>query len=276
MILKGWIPALGLFVLTSILSGCAIFDADHPPEHHACVDDVIRVGDTLAISLLDIPEPKMDSYLVGSDGTINLSLLGSLVATNKKFGVFEKEIQKAYLDQKMYRQIKVVVKPGDRFYTVGGEVNAKGRQIYVGQTTVLRAIVSCGDFTEFANRRKWKSFAPMAHGKSWTASRPAEIQRYDRPICPGRRDLRSAEFVISASHPFRPTGGQRYRRPQFSFCGRPRSLALVCRWMSQACGTGICKSNSSATAVLPSPCNPMRWRSSTATPWKPARCAMEI
>src|SRR5215203_3335836 len=151
MILKGWIPALGLLVLVATWPGCV---TDQLPSHYSCVDDVIRLGDTLTISLLDIPEPKTDTYLVGSDGTINLSLLGSIVATNKKFGVFEKEIQKEYLDKKFYRQIKVVVKPGDRFYTVGGEVSSKGRQIYVGQTTVLRAIVSCGDFTEFANRKK--------------------------------------------------------------------------------------------------------------------------
>jgi protein involved in polysaccharide export with SLBB domain len=182
MILKGWIPALGLFVLTLMGSGCI---SDPPPDHHPCVDDVIRLGDTLTISLLDIPEPKSDSYLVGSDGTVNLSLLGSIVATNKKFGVFEKEIQKEYLDRKFYKQLKVVVKPGDRFYTVGGEVNAKGRQIYVGQTTVLRAIVSCGDFTEFASRRSVEILRADGTREVMNCVKARQDQRYDRPICPG-------------------------------------------------------------------------------------------
>lgn len=182
MILKGWIPALGLFVFTSMWSGCM---TDDLPPQYSCVDDVIRLGDTLTINLLDIPEPKTDTYLVGSDGTINLSLLGSIVATNKKFGVFEKEIQKEYLDRKFYRQVKVVVKPGDRFYTVGGEVNAKGRQMYVGQTTVLRAIVSCGDFTEFANRRSVEILRADGTREVMNCVKARKDQRYDRPICPG-------------------------------------------------------------------------------------------
>ena len=158
---------------------------DDLPPQYSCVDDVIRLGDTLTINLLDIPEPKTDTYLVGSDGTINLSLLGSIVATNKKFGVFEKEIQKEYLDRKFYRQVKVVVKPGDRFYTVGGEVNAKGRQMYVGQTTVLRAIVSCGDFTEFANRRSVEILRADGTREVMNCVKARKDQRYDRPICPG-------------------------------------------------------------------------------------------
>jgi protein involved in polysaccharide export with SLBB domain len=182
MIFKGWIPALGLLVLASMWSGCV---TDQLPSQYSCVDDVIRLGDTLTISLLDVPEPKTDTYLVGSDGTINLSLLGSIVATNKKFGVFEKEIQDQYLAKKFYKQIKVVVKPGDRFYTVGGEVGGKGRQIYVGQTTVLRAIVSCGDFTEFANRRKVEILRADGTREIIDCVKARKDQRYDRPICPG-------------------------------------------------------------------------------------------
>jgi protein involved in polysaccharide export with SLBB domain len=185
MILKGWIPALGLFVLAATWSGCSIFMADQPPSQYTCVDDEIRIGDTLTISLLDIPEPKTDSFLVGGDGTVNLPLLGSIVATNKKFGAFEKEIQKAYLDKKMYRQVTVVVKPGDRFYTVGGEVNSKGRQIYVGQTTVVRAIVSCGDFTEFANRRRVEILRANGTREIIDCIKARKDHRFDRPICPG-------------------------------------------------------------------------------------------
>jgi protein involved in polysaccharide export with SLBB domain len=107
------------------------------------------------------------------------------VATNKKFNVFEKEIQNEYLKGKFYKQIKVVVKPGDRFYTVGGEVNAKGRQIYVGQTTVLRAIVSCGDFTEFANRKRVEILRADGTREVIDCVKARRDQRYDRPVCPG-------------------------------------------------------------------------------------------
>jgi polysaccharide export outer membrane protein len=36
---------------------------------------------------------------------------------------------------------------------VRGEVKAPGRQVYVGQITVTKAITSAGDFTDFANRK---------------------------------------------------------------------------------------------------------------------------
>ena len=43
------------------------------------------------------------------------------------------------------------VKPGDLIYYVRGEVKQPGREIYVGETTVTKAITSAGDFTDFAS-----------------------------------------------------------------------------------------------------------------------------
>ena len=183
MICKGWISALGLFVLAAIWAGCATLEPQAP---WVCIDDEVRLGDTLVISLLDIPEPlESKSFLVGSDGTVNLPLLGSIVATNKKFGAFEKEVQNLYLTRKIYRQVTVVVKPGDRFYSVGGEVYNKGRQIYVGQTTVLRAIISAGDFTEFASRRKVQISRANGTVEIMDCVKARKDPRLDRPICPG-------------------------------------------------------------------------------------------
>jgi protein involved in polysaccharide export with SLBB domain len=48
------------------------------------------------------------------------------------------------------------VKSGDRIYYVGGEVKAPAKQLYVGDTTVTKAIQSAGGLTDFAN-----------HGKVW-------------------------------------------------------------------------------------------------------------
>jgi protein involved in polysaccharide export with SLBB domain len=38
-------------------------------------------------------------------------------------------------------------------YYVRGEVKSPGRQIYVGQITVTKAITSAGDFDDFSNKR---------------------------------------------------------------------------------------------------------------------------
>jgi len=45
------------------------------------------------------------------------------------------------------------VEPGDLVYYVRGEVKSPGRQLYVGETTVTKAITSAGDFTDFASHK---------------------------------------------------------------------------------------------------------------------------
>ena len=186
MIWKGWKSTLGLFVLAAMLSGCATDEITH--EKIVCVDDEVRLGDILLISLLDIPEPLSErGFLVGSDGTVNLPLLGSIAATNKKFGAFEKEIQELYIKRRIYKQVTVVVKPGERFYTVGGEVNSRGVRLpYNGPITVLRAITAAGDFNEYANKRKVQIIRASGKTENMDCKKARDNpEKYDRPICPG-------------------------------------------------------------------------------------------
>jgi protein involved in polysaccharide export with SLBB domain len=181
---KGWISALGLFVLAATWVGCETAGPAQPP---VCTDDEIRIGDTLTISLLDIPEALIDKqFVVRSDGSVNLPYLGAIKADKKKFGEFERQVQAGYIEKKIFKQVTVVVKPGDRFYSVGGEVKAPGRQIYTGQTTALRAIVTCGDFTEFANRKRVEIIRATGAREVMDCNKARENPtKYDRPICPG-------------------------------------------------------------------------------------------
>ena len=185
MIWKGWIFALGLFVLATVWSGC---ETDHPPSAFVCIDDEIRVGDTLSISLLDIPSTETlqeKQFVVRSDGTVNLPSLNAVPAAGKKFGEFERDVQTNYIANKIYQRVTVVVKPGDRFYSVAGEVKSPGRQIYSGQTTVLRAIATCGDFTEFASRKKVEITRANGQREIIDCNKARSDSKYDRPICPG-------------------------------------------------------------------------------------------
>lgn len=181
---KGWISAISLLVAALCWTGCANHETVQP---FVCADDEIRIGDTLTINLLDIPDPLIDKqFVVRSDGTVNLPYVGSVEAAKKKFGQFEREVQQAYIDKKIFRQVTVVAKPGDRFYSVGGEVKAPGRQIYTGQTTALRAIVTCGDFTEFANRKKVEIIRSSGEREIMDCDKARENPtKYDRQICPG-------------------------------------------------------------------------------------------
>jgi protein involved in polysaccharide export with SLBB domain len=183
MIWNRWISTLALLVLAACWAGC---ETDRP-HAYVCSDDVIRVGDALRISLLDIgPDALQEKeFVVRTDGSVNLPLIGSLIASNKTFSAFEREIQSAYIDKKFYRQITVVAKPGDRFYYVSGEVKGATRQIYTGPTTVLRAIAACGDFTDFANRKRVEILRANGDREVMDCKRARKNPKVDRPVCPG-------------------------------------------------------------------------------------------
>ena len=183
-----WNRCFSAFValaLVLLFSGC---ETPLSGDKFTCVDDVIRIGDSLKLSLSTPGETGGTTdkdLLVGSDGTVNLYLLGPTKAAGSKFSDFEKSVQEDYIRKKFYRQVTVTVKPGDRFYTVGGEVKAPGRQVYIGQTTVLRAIAVCGDFNEFANRRRVEINRADGRREIMDCKKAIQDSKYDRPLCPG-------------------------------------------------------------------------------------------
>lgn len=183
-----WNRSFSAFValaLVLLFSGC---ETPLTGDKFTCVDDVIRIGDSLKLSLSTPGEPGGTTdkdLLVGSDGTVNLYLLGPTKAAGSKFSDFEKSVQEDYIRRKFYRQVTVTVKPGDRFYTVGGEVKAPGRQVYIGQTTVLRAIAVCGDFNEFANRRRVEINRADGRREIMDCKKAIQDSKFDRPLCPG-------------------------------------------------------------------------------------------
>ena len=186
MIWKAWISTLALFALAVTWTGC---ETDGPHGTFVCTADEIRTGDTLIVSLLDIPPEQQlteKQFVVRNDGAVNLPFIGSMKAAGKKFGEFERQVQTTYITKKIFNQVTVVVKAGDRFYTVDGEVKGPSRQPYIGETTVIRAIASCGGFTEFANRRKVKVLRGTGETEIVDCKKAAENpKKFDRTICPG-------------------------------------------------------------------------------------------
>ncbi|HUP87770.1 MAG TPA: polysaccharide biosynthesis/export family protein [Longimicrobiales bacterium] len=188
---KGLIKGIALMALAGGLTGCALFSGGggDVAKPYICQSDVIHSGETLKISFLDTPSGDPlggadKDFPVRTDGTINLPAVGSVVAAGKTYGALETEIQKLYVP-KIYRQLTIVIKPGDRFYSVAGEVKNETRQLYLGETTVLRAISSCGGFNEYANRRKVKIIRGNGQTEIVDCRKAADNPKYDRPICPG-------------------------------------------------------------------------------------------
>jgi len=114
------------------------------------------VGDPLNVTFSDLPVLTQPFEIrIKDDGTITLLLNQTFAAAGKTIGQLEKEIRARYVPA-YYINMTVTVKQqeGTRFYYVGGEVKAPGRQVYVSRITVLKAIQSAGDFTDFAKKTK--------------------------------------------------------------------------------------------------------------------------
>ena len=113
----------------------------------------LNVGDTMTITFDGIPDlPTSQEKTINEDGTITLSDVGTFNVAGKSTGEIETIIHNLYVPR-FYKHLTVTVKAGDRVYYVRGEVKGPGRQIYVGQITVTKAITSAGDFTDFANKK---------------------------------------------------------------------------------------------------------------------------
>ncbi|MST94826.1 MAG: polysaccharide export protein [Pedosphaera sp.] len=186
MIFKNWIAGLGLLLAALAWSGCETTNS--PPKEVACSSDELQAGDSVTVTFADLPSDKglpEHRERVKDDGTLNLPLIGSVKAAGKKIGDLQKEIQGLYVPR-YYTRLTVTIKTEDRFYSVGGEVKAPGRQVYLGSTTLLKAIQSCADFTDFANQRKVQVIRANGDRQVIDAKKARENpKKFDVPICPG-------------------------------------------------------------------------------------------
>jgi polysaccharide export outer membrane protein len=183
---------LTLFALG--LAGCASPDnsavmAAPGPEANLGDTAVARlhVGDTVTVVFSGIPGDDMAPHEepIKEDGTITLPDIGHVKAAGKTAGELQDAIHALYVPG-FYTHLTVTVKTtGDRVYYVRGEVKGPGRQIYVGQITVSKAITSAGDFNDFANRRKvWLT---RANGQRFRLNcvRILDGEDPDPPVYPG-------------------------------------------------------------------------------------------
>lgn len=132
--------------------------------------DMIHPGDNLTITISDLPVPILPlDERVREDGTITLLQNQTFTAAGKTVGQLAQEIRKRYVPD-YYITMTVSIKPKDQtqFYYVGGEVKLPNRQVYIARLTVLGAIRSSGDFTDFA--RKKAVILTRANGKRFTVN----------------------------------------------------------------------------------------------------------
>ena len=171
-------------------NGCssdkAIFSDDKNGQSSAEVAH-FHVGDTVTVAfsgLPDIQTPPPHQEPIKEDGTITLPDIGKVQAAGKTAGELQNEIHDSYVP-KFYTHLTVTVSTGDRVYYVRGEVKGPGRQLYVGETTVSRAIASAGDFTDFANHNNVLLIRSNGERIRVNVDKVMEGKEVDPPVYPG-------------------------------------------------------------------------------------------
>ncbi len=148
-----------------------------------------HVGDTVTVdysgTLQTIPE---NVQAITEDGTITLPYIGSVRAVGLTAGQLQKKIHDLYVP-KYYVRLTVTVTGQQRVYYVGGEVKQPGRQLYIGEVTVTKAIQSAGDFTDFANRSKVWLIRNNGERIKVNCVKAAQDPSLDPPVYPGDQIL---------------------------------------------------------------------------------------
>jgi len=72
-----------------------------------------------------------------------------------------------------------------QFFYVGGEVKVPQRQLYTGPITVLKAIQSCGDFTDFANKKQVSLVRNDGRTLTVNCVKAIKNPTLDLPVYPG-------------------------------------------------------------------------------------------
>lgn len=164
---RGLLVACLGFAASLVITGCSstdvpVFSSDvlggAPGGAGASAVEVGRfaIGDLVTVTLIG-PDPPLPPHeeRTKEDGTITMQYIGSVKAAGKSAGELQKEIHDRYVP-KFYTRLTVVVKFPDSSYSVGGEVKQEGPKMYIGETTLTKAIQAAGGFTDFANRKKIK------------------------------------------------------------------------------------------------------------------------
>jgi len=147
----------GLCLSVLAFAGCETTGNDRtgvPPDVYTNSDE-IRVGDMLTVTFRGGPSLNIMDHKerVSEEGFITLPQIGDVEAAGKSRVELQKEIQGRYVPD-YYRNLTVTIAPDERFFYVYGEVNRPDRYLYTGELTVLGAISTAGDFTDFANPKK--------------------------------------------------------------------------------------------------------------------------
>lgn len=114
----------------------------------------LRKGDRIQVTIYAPPQPFTSPHVIDEEGRINIPLLGAMAVAGKSCGDAQRSIEKAYLDQKFYKTVTVIIVPPESEYAVAGEVIRPGPYSLSRDLTLTAALARAGRYTEYADKKK--------------------------------------------------------------------------------------------------------------------------
>lgn len=145
----------------------------------------LKPGDLVVVTFSGV-EPVIPPHeeKIKDDGTVTLTLIGSVKAEGKTPGQLQKDIRALYVPKYYTESLNVTVRSQERYFYVGGEVKANNRYPWVEGMTVVKAIQNAGGFTDYAKTTKVR--ITRSDGKTFTVNYDKAIVNppLDVPIYP--------------------------------------------------------------------------------------------
>jgi polysaccharide export outer membrane protein len=138
-----------------VMSGCETTPANGPVRPPVGGTLSFKKGELVTVAFSGVePAIPLHEERVKEDGTITLTLIGSVKAEGVTAGQLADDIRRRYVAGGYYQpSLNVTVKSPDRYFTVGGEVRSSNRYPWVEGMTAVKAIQNAGYFTEFGKRK---------------------------------------------------------------------------------------------------------------------------
>lgn len=122
-------------------------------------DDVIRIGDSMVVSLTGVPTQDQGVFEVRVDeaGNISMPYINTVRAAGLTSVTLKEKIETLYRTSQIYTTPNItILTREERFVSVTGEVRSPQRLQHTKDLTALGAIAGCGGFTDYANQREVK------------------------------------------------------------------------------------------------------------------------
>jgi polysaccharide export outer membrane protein len=111
-------------------------------------------GDRVVYALLGIPDEVKNEDKVDERGMVTLPHIGEVRFEGKTTSEVERDIERIYVERKIFTYVNAtVVAPDDEFF-VRGEVRREGGFPLMGAMTLQKAVAVAGGYTEFADRKR--------------------------------------------------------------------------------------------------------------------------